>query len=264
MVEGTGVCCIALVPAVIATLGIAASVLSSVWCEAIKFVPEVDLASDKDAFRFGLFYYSKVSNVTIDSAESIFKVIDSCADYPEGTPVDAAWKAARAFAIIAPIFAGFLAVGLYMSPCCIFYYRATWQSLAVLEGHIDAANSALLSDSQNTTEGGNFGTIANRFADNVDALQSAYEEGCSWDWGMYANLVSLGLFFVTGVVMIMMGAPTRPPPKPTEIQTVTYQQTTNDHGEVVVEEVDVTTDALSPNNSSPVWANPNQPVATPY
>jgi len=76
------------------------------------------------------------------------------------------------------------------------------------------------------------------------------------------------LFFLTGVVMIIMGPPVRPDPREPEMQTVTYQQTTNENGEMTVQEVDVQTTTPKEQETAisggPVWADPSHNTAKVY
>lgn len=95
--------------------------------------------------------------------------------------------------------------------------------------------------------------------DTEDALRSIYASDCDWDWGTWANLVSMILFFVTGICMVLMGPPTRPPPKEPEIQTITYEQKVNEDGDNVVQEVDVQTETYNP-NGGPAWASTAHPT----
>ena len=312
-------------PAVLATLGIGASILSTVWCEAIKFVPDLsstpdfqnlseqtrDVLSNEDGFatfQFGLYYYSQVQDIVIDSAgDTIVRVTDTCVEYGDDVRFDAAWKTARAFAMIAPIAAAVLAFGLYVSPCCIFYTRATWNVMAclfliiipafqsftllflasnackdnpVIEDRMDQALKAISAGIASMTTitdapvaSGNTTDASEAAAENdtgdvmidsdtEDALRSIYDGQCEWDWGTYANLVSMCLFFLTGLFMVVMGPPTRPPPKEPEIQTVTYEQKVDETGQNVVEEVDVKTETFNP-SGGPAWANPAH-QAKPY
>jgi hypothetical protein len=141
---------VALLPALLATVGIAASIVSSLWCETIKIVPstreapytknitervrDIFSSNSEDTFgtlRFGLFYYSKMEDFTLETnGDTILKVTRQCVKYESQVMVDTAWKIARVSAIIAPIAAGVLTVNLYMAPCCILYARTTWSTLA--------------------------------------------------------------------------------------------------------------------------------------
>lgn len=328
MVQGTGCCCIALLPAVVATLGIASSVLSTVWCEAIKFTPDLsgtpdfvnlsnatrNVLSNEDGFatlQYGLFYYRQVQDVGIESAgDAVVRVTSSCVEYGGDVKFDAAWRSAQAFAMIAPIAAAALALGLYMSPCCCFFRINTWRKMAglyllvipafqsftllflisdackdnpVIESRMDQAlqaiSTGLSSDSTTTITSTSAPASGNNMteapevemtgtsdamidSDTEEALRSIYAADCEWDWGTWANLVSMCLFFLTGLIMIMMGPPTKPEPKEPELQTVTYEQKEDENGQTKVEEVDVQTESINP-TGAPHWANPNQSTPVP-
>jgi hypothetical protein len=97
----------------------------------------------------------------------------------------------------------------------------------------------------------------------VLSLEAVYlGEDCEMDWGSYANVVSVILFFVTGIVMLIMGAPTRPPPKEQELHTVTYQQETNEQGDPVVQEVNTEITIVKGANV-PAWSSVSQPATIP-
>lgn len=314
-----------------ATVAIAASLLSTIWCEAIVFKPRDrgttnpaldDLVTSDDGFtnlKFGLYYYSKIQEITEETQEQEwFSVTQSCTYYGSDVNMDAAWKTARAFALIAPIVGGILALSLFMSPCCIFFTRPSWNKLAFMfllvvpafqsltlliltsnacqdnpvidsrlsqwiqvlglnsggmDGSSTSAATTAESDVTNSTMADN--STSTSFADDVDsaavnteteaALMGIYNDECEWDWGTYANLASMILFFLTGVVMLVMGPPTRPDPKEPEVQTITYQQATNENGETVVQEVDVQTNmvAETAQEGGPGWADPSH-TAKPY
>jgi hypothetical protein len=289
--------CVALLPALLATAGIASSILSSLGCETIKLAPNGqeapyfekltnqvrDILSDSDAFdtlRFGIFSYSQIEDVTKETeGGSVFRVTRRCVEYERGLKVDKAWKAARAFAIIAPVAAGVLTINLYMAPCCIFYTRTTWSILAFLfilvipglqcftllflisnactknpavQKQIKSAAYSLnylLPPISNTTRTNGidwlnpwvFDPKNPTNAHTSSALWSIYKsKTCEMDWGYYTIVVSMILFCYTGIAMMIMGAPTRPPPKVQKLhQTVTHQQTTNEQGDPVVEEVNM-------------------------
>ena len=321
-----------------AIVAIAASLLSTIWCEAIIFKPSSssdnsvldDMAvTNSDGFtnlQFGLYYYSKIQNIDEETEEQdIFSNTLSCTAYGSDVNMDAAWKTARAFALIAPIVGGILTLGLIMSPCCIFFTRSTWNKVAlmfllvvpafqsltllilasnacqdnpVIENRLNqwlqalgldssssssassssaTAATATGSDITNSTADASGGDNSTSFVDDITstttdaeaALMGIYSDTCEWDWGTYANLASMILFFLTGVVMLLMGPPTRPDPKEPEMQTVTYQQTTNDNGDAVVQEVDVqTTNVADPvaetaQPGGPGWADTSH-TAKPY
>ena len=309
--------CIGLLPAFLAILAVATSVVSTGWCETVKFSPNLDqvpdgmnitaqtqdILSNSEGFadlQFGLFYFKKVQDLQFDSVRSSYvDVTDSCVEYDTNTDIDydVTWRIARAFAIAAPILGGLLALALLVSPCFIFFTKPTWNKMAILmlvllpavqgltlliltsdvcksnpiiEERFDQAISVLnggattASDSDASDSSSSNTTTAVSAAENnntdtgfesgldEDVLKSIYGD-CEWDWGIYAQIVSMILFFLTGVVMLMMGPPVRPEPK-VEEQVVTYEQKTDENGETKVEEVQV--DTYSPqmaNSELPPW-----------
>lgn len=259
-----------------------------------------------DLLEFGLYYYSKITETTGEEnfKDQVFEVTGQCIYYDESkVNMDAAWKVARAFALIAPLFAGVLVLGLLVAPCCIFYTPNTWNMMAycfllvvpglqsltllilasnacknnpiiesLLEQMINSMDSgsgsvSSLPNSVNSTaadEGDGDSDSSNNTStidSDTEARISLYPEECEWSWGTYANIVSLCLFFMTGLFMLIMGPPTRPRPPEPEVQTVTYEQKSDDNNETTVDVVDVKTESISP-GSVPPWAstNPTMPV----
>jgi hypothetical protein len=217
------------------------------------------------------------SDTTKEAFEAGFtQVSGSCVEYGDDVDFDTPWKIARIFAVVAPLAGAFLAICLYVAPCMIFFSRTTYNAMAclflvllpglqgltllvltsdvckdnpVIENRFNqaiAAQSSSNTDSNSTTPSSGI---------NEDALRSIYDGDCEWDWGTYCNLLSMILFFLTGIIMLLMGPNTRPElANPPEIQEVTYQQTTDETtGEPKIEEVDVTKETIGP--GGPSWAS---------
>jgi hypothetical protein len=273
----------ALLPALLATAGITASLLSSLGCETIKITPNArdasyfqnitervrDIFSGNpedtfDTFRFGLFYHREIKDVINQTdGERVFAVTNQCVEYKSGLKIDVAWKAAQAFAIVAPIAAGILTINLYIAPFCIFYTRTTWSTLAflfilIIPGLQSLTLLFMISNActRNPVARSYLGNSVKKLralttaptndttANGIDywkepwdgkgkgdntwsAIFSVYlpwGEECEMDWGYYANVVSMMLLCAVGIVMLIMGAPMRPPPKEQEVNTATSHQ----------------------------------------
>jgi len=70
-------------------------------------------------------------------------------------------------------------------------------------------------------------------------VSADYSQECQWDGGSTSNAASVALWFLTGVAMVIVGCPKRPPRPPPETQAVTYQRTTNPDGTATVAQVGV-------------------------
>lgn len=75
--------------------------------------------------------------------------------------------------------------------------------------------------------------------ENNEILETIYPNKCDWGSGSTSAAVSTVLFFITGIAMLIIGAPKYDPPSPPEIRQVTYQKTENLDGTYTVQEVNV-------------------------
>jgi len=92
-----------------------------------------------------------------------------------------------------------------------------------------------------------------------DAMtEQYYKDECTWDKGMSWNVAATILWFLTGVSMVIIGAPVRPERPPPETQQVTYQKTTNPDGTTTVAEVGVVKGTSIPPPKEPVAQEVNE------
>ena len=99
----------------------------TVRCNFVKFT-DVSGTSEPITREFGLWYYQYWSAVFSGGATYIVK---TCHSYPGGTEIDASWKAARAFDIMALIFAIILLIVICIDACAqdpTKYSRSKWRS----------------------------------------------------------------------------------------------------------------------------------------
>lgn len=73
--------------------------IGSVRCNFVKFTDTADSSVTRE---FGIWYYQ--SWATIFSSDGTF-IVKTCQSYPDSATLDASWKAARAFCVLAFIFA---------------------------------------------------------------------------------------------------------------------------------------------------------------
>jgi hypothetical protein len=159
---------------------------------------------------------------------------NSCNAFPKGTlDADPKLKAVRAFGIIVLIVGGMLTWFLWLAPCLYFARESTWKAVAIIF-------SVILTVFQGLT----FLVFHSSFCTDNSILSSyklsnSYSTDCAWDQGSTSNAISVVLWFLTGVAMLLVGAPKRPVRPPPETQTVTYHRTENPDGGTTVAEVGV-------------------------
>lgn len=89
-----------------------------------------------------------------------------------------------------------------------------------------------------------------------------YSSECQWNQGSTANVVSVVLWFLTGVAMMVVGCPQRPVRPPPETQAVAYQQTTGPDGTSTVSQVGVVKGTTVPPPAA--GGGGDSPQETPY
>lgn len=169
--------------------GIAAivcSVLSTLWCESIKFEPS---QPGIPPISFGIWRLQE-TQLNVNNGSNSTYATETCVVYPSSIEVDAKWKAARAFSVIAPVL-GFLALlginnsrhkhalGIGMAT-----FITLFQGLICLLLKSNACESILVP------------------ATGVNATfwQTAYPDSCVLDSGLILSIVASVLWFVTGII----------------------------------------------------------------
>jgi len=229
--------CLHLLPAIFATLAFMTAFLFSFWCESIKFTLNETAQVDAPSLHFGPWYQRQqaVEEEGV-GGESRFFIRNKCVAYPGSVSVDSSWKTTRAFSIMAPIIGGLGAFVLWLAPCLYFLNESSWRSLAIIFIVVVTLFQGLTF----------LFLKSNACKDNLIVAQfenlgdgSLYPDECEWDEGSTTNVISVVLFFLTGVTMLILGVPVRPPRPPPETQTVTYQRTELPDGGHTVTEVNV-------------------------
>jgi hypothetical protein len=219
------------------------------------------LNEDIPSLYFGPWYQRETVITTVDTGgETKIFIHDICTKLSDGVDIDSKWKTARAFSVMAPLFGGLLSIILWIAPCMgRFQDDKVWKQIAMLycviitlfqgltflifmDGSACDANTPLYGSSNSDTDA---------------LLEEVYPDGCEWGGGSTANAVSTGLWFLTGVAMIILGAPKEEPRPPPETQEVTYQRTENPDGSHTVNEVNVIKGTALPQQQ------PEEPIATP-
>ena len=88
-----------MIPAFFASLALGFSLLANTYCETIAFPPDsTNINGLAPTLKFSVWYQQQNNQ---------------CVDYPNSVDIDAKWKTARAFSIIAPVIVVICAVGAY-------------------------------------------------------------------------------------------------------------------------------------------------------
>lgn len=170
-----------------------------------------------------------------------------CVQYPSGYAVDSAWKATRAFSILATLLGGLFAVGLVLAPCfrrsgssanatgwtgsafCFLVILPLFQGLTFLFLQTNLCQN----DSNNS---------------NIDCKLVSGTSG--------ANIAAVIFWFLTGISMLALGAPKHPERPPAETQTVTYERTVDENGAEMVVQTKVVKGTVATSNDLPLKEEP--------
>ena len=222
-----------MIPVVLAGIAVLCSFVGNFYCDSIRF-PTLDGVNTDDstvtfeAIELGPWYWKQTQTTEVNTADGVRVLVkDVCTNLPSGTPIDARWKTVRACSILVAVVGGLALAAVAFNNCLYFLSNAQWKSLAVtfglictvLEGltmWIFASNACSENPLQFQEDPSNSG---------LDTWDSVYESDCVWSGGSTANVIAVLSFLATGLVMVYMGAPQRPPPVPVETQAVTYTQT---------------------------------------
>lgn len=215
-------------PACLASMALMCSLLYSSWCQSFSLDP---LSGVGDPLRFSLWYRRKTELVEIGinnpNGTPLYRTVNTCVEFNDSY-IDSQWRTARAFAIIAPIWGGLLTIYLWFAPLLFFGTPSLWKSVAFQYSTLVTLFQGL------TFMVWKSRMCSHEFTMNLGSFQ--YEAGCAWDEGSTANVFSISLWFLTGIAMMIVGAPVRPPRPPPETQAVTYQTTVNADGTITASE----------------------------
>lgn len=215
---------------VIGALALILSLLSGTQCEFVKRT----VIADGRELSLGIWNMDE-SDMNGGSATPP----NSCVDYPGGVKLDASWRTAKAFSVMAPIIGG-LAVIWTCFGYCIFFSLESWKFFGFF---------ILLCS---LFEGLVLVFLAGNACQNSELFDLSLG-ACEMEWGAKSAIVSTVFWFVAGSLMTfeIIGPPTRPPPRPVEHHTVTYTKTTDVEGgtTIVTGKTVVTTEDPSSNIS---------------
>lgn len=198
-----------MIPAFFASLALGFSLLANTYCETIAFPPDsTNINGLAPTLKFSVWYQQQNNQ---------------CVDYPNSVDIDAKWKTARAFSIIAPVIGGFLAFFAWLAPCMNFG-EASWKKAGLVFILVTLFQGFTL-----------FLLSSNACINNPLVPTYGYQDTCELEWGTKLNITSVVFWFIAGVVMKQMPAPTQPPRPPPETQTVTYTKIEKGDGTPVVQ-----------------------------
>ena len=217
---------IALIPALFASIALSFSLLANTWCESIAFPGNgsSDTTSFIPTLKFSVWYQQKI--VVAELRGNRMAVQTQCLDYPDSVDIDAQWKAARAFSIVAPVIGGFVTFFAWASPCMSFA-QALWKQGGCLFLFTSLCQGLTL-----------LFLGSNACVDNqlVFASGLSYPDTCELDWGTKLNISSVVLWFIAGALMMfILPAPIQPERPPPQTQTVTYTSTEDANGTTAVQ-----------------------------
>mmetsp|Transcript_14022 Transcript_14022/g.38752 ORF Transcript_14022/g.38752 Transcript_14022/m.38752 type:complete len:261 (+) Transcript_14022:91-873(+) len=244
MAQGNcGCCCKNSCPTTgFAICAVIASAIFAFFCKSVKIeaisVEGADFLLGNNDLRFGPWTQLRTKVIDVGPGLTI-QTQDSCVEWDNNPDIDSKWTAVRAFTIITVVLGALLTLIVSMADCirpshiaplwrpisgCFLIVLPLFQGLTFLLFRSDACDANAVTRNLEREHG------SDEWAPRL------YEEECSWDTGSSANVISVVLWFATGVAMFVTGPPAAPERAPPETQEVTYQKT-QDGG--VVEEVKV-------------------------
>ena len=244
-----------MIPVVLAGIAVMCSLVANFYCDSIRF-PTLDGVNTGDddatfpAIELGPWYWKQTGTSEVGTGDNVRVVVQEyCAGLPSGTPIDAQWKTVRACSIMVAIVGGLALAAIAFNNCMYFMSDGQWKSLAVMFGLICTILQGLTLwiFSSNACSENPLQFQEDPSLSGLDTWDSVYESDCTWSGGSTANVISVICFLLTGLVMVKMGAPQRPPRAPVETQAVTYTQTVDPTtGAAVVVETQVVKGAALP------------------
>lgn len=241
-----------LIPVVFGGCALFLSLLGNLVCQFVSFGIAVEQTTREADIFFGIWYYKGLANVTTGN---VVQTIEVCKSYPSGTAFDSTWQSAKAFSIIAPVIGGVFWCWICFALCSEMP-RSVWRmigGLFVLNTVFQGLTLLYLNSD---------GCLNNEFTAFIEGLYPnvTADDTCSMAWGAKTAIAATACWFVAGVSMFAIDAPTKPELPPPETQTVTYTKTTQQDGtEVINSDVvkgrAVTAEAPSPNVAIAVAAD---------
>lgn len=231
---------ITFLPALLASFAFVTSFIFGFLCDSIQF--EL-LPAERDShllttLHLGPYYQKETRYVDAAPGNSDYMVQENnCVAWTSNRNTDAALRLVRTLGVLAPLVGGLLAIVLWLRVCLVGRLSTrTWRIIAgvyLLVVTPLQALTFLLFRSNACRDNPVVAELEQEFAREV------YNSRCAWDQGSTANVFSVALWLATGIVLLVVGAPQRPPPTPPQTQAVTYERTTLPDGTVAVQEVAV-------------------------
>mmetsp|Transcript_7702 Transcript_7702/g.17748 ORF Transcript_7702/g.17748 Transcript_7702/m.17748 type:complete len:256 (-) Transcript_7702:473-1240(-) len=219
------------IPAIIAALALACSVLANFWCETIVFRSDfVENEVSLGPWTRKATVLKEVEVVPSEGLDGIFgtgasdvREVEECVSHDESLGPKVV--ATRVFAVFASVLGGLLTATILLSPCMCHVVDKRWRGAGMLFGVVTIFQALTV---------GLFVTSNACQAEEVFRNNNTFRD-CEWDWGTYVNIVSTVLWAATGALMLWVIKPFETPPRPPpQTQTITYTQTPQPDGGVVL------------------------------
>lgn len=216
---------------ILSTGAILTTLLFGFWCRSFTFEAKTyelslggqTISIEADDLHFSPWFTQKtdVSSVIVSGSGSdatiTVNTVDSCVEW--GTDEDTKWLFVKYVTIITPALGGIMGLMMCAAPCLGDVISKAWHCMALtfivvlttLQGLafliynsnactenpvLSAVNAEITAFAKTT--GFNVSTISNG---------ALWETECSWDQGSTCNVVSTVFWCLTGVAMLVLGAP---------------------------------------------------------
>jgi len=221
MSRSVGRCFARLFALLFSTLALTLSCFSSFWCESVGFPPDLLTSNENSAtltiqgsnsphptLRFGLFSYLKVDQTTQDSKSNglllpTYNTIvrDTCQRYDwDVMDVDPPWRIARFFAILVTVLGLLGTFMVWVRPSYTGSANALMTLNFLILLPIFQGLTLLVVQSSLCTD--------NPLVElNIGDEAGTYDAECKLDMGSHINLISICLWFLTGLCMVYLGVP---------------------------------------------------------
>lgn len=183
------------IPATLGTVALFLSLIGSFMC---RFVSIFDNASQQDVYT-GIWLKTTLYQLQ-SSQTGEWSLYKGCGSYPSGVPLDAKWKSAMAFSILAVVIGAFALFGVYFS-ACLPMTASRWRMVAfalVIASLFQGLTLLFLSSNA-------CGSDRSFFEEEYPFLDLA--DGCGMSWGANMCIAATTLWFVAGVTACKIKSP---------------------------------------------------------
>jgi len=261
-----------MIPVSLAAMAVLCCFVSNFYCDSIRFNKQEGLVSNDNGgnntnnanfdnhIALGPWTWkeTKVDTIQDNAGNKRVFVRDVCVALPSSVDIDGTWKAVRAFSIMAPLIGGLATIIIALDNCTYFVSESQWKTLALTFTVVCTLFQGLTFLMFQSS------LCSNNPINSVypsETWDTIYKSDCEWGGASTANVFAVVLYFLAGLAMLKVGAPSPPPRGPAETQAVTYTQTVNADGTTTVEETQVIKGTAVP--PAAVGKPDEQPLETP-